>query len=265
MFEKSIFTNTLTLVTGGGSGIGFAITKKILEHGGTVVIVSRNIEKLETATRNLSVFGDCYYEVMDIRKTDDIARVTNNIKEKYGKLNHLVNNAGGQFPIHAKDLEYKGWNAVINNNLNGTWYVTQKIANDFFINQEGGVIVNIIANIFRGFPGMIHTGAARAGVDNLTKTLAVEWAKYQIRINCIAPGIIRTTGLENYPDGFLRNVEREIPLSTLGTPDDVANLTLFLLSPFSKYITGETVYVDGGLKLWGNIWKLDNPDYSKER
>jgi citronellol/citronellal dehydrogenase len=168
----------------------------------------------------------------------------------------LVNNAGGQFPSTAEDISEKGWNAVINNNLNGTWYATQVMTNTFFIPQKDGIIINIIANIFRGFPGMAHTGAARAGVDNLTKTLAVEWSKYNIRVNAVAPGIIFSSGLENYPIEMLKGISDTLPMKRLGSTEEVAWLTLFLASPMAAYITGETVYIDGGQRLFGQQFQI---------
>jgi citronellol/citronellal dehydrogenase len=134
--------------------------------------------------------------------------------------------------------------------------MTQTMAKRFFIPQKSGNIVSIIANIFRGFPGMVHTGAARAGVDNLTKTLAVEWARNHIRVNAIAPGIIASTGLENYPPELLQGIADRIPVKRLGSPQEVADLCLFLMSPLSTYITGETIYIDGGQRLWGDVFEL---------
>jgi len=130
------------------------------------------------------------------------------------------------------------------------------MAKTFFFKQKEGSIINIIANIFRGFPGMAHTGAARAGVENLTMTLAVEWSKYNIQVNAVAPGIIKSTGLDQYPPEFLKDIEIVIPAKRLGTIDEVAYLTLFLCSPMARFITGETVYVDGGQRLWGDLWKM---------
>jgi citronellol/citronellal dehydrogenase len=130
------------------------------------------------------------------------------------------------------------------------------MAKKFFIPQKSAVILNIIANIFRGFPGMVHTGAARAGVDNITKTLAVEWAQYNIRINAVAPGIIASTGLENYPPELLQGIADRIPMKRLGTPKEVADLSLFLMSELSAFITGETVYIDGGQRLWGDVFEM---------
>jgi citronellol/citronellal dehydrogenase len=190
MFQSDLFKNKVALVTGGGSGIGFAIAQQLLQLGATVIISSRKEERLRAATEKLSAFGSVRYAVLDIREAEQIEQLAQSIKSVEGKLDILVNNAGGQFPSPAADISFKGWNAVINNNLNGTFYVTQTMAKHFFIPNKSGTIVNIIANMFRGFPGMAHTGAARAGVENLTKTLAVEWSIYNININAVAPGII---------------------------------------------------------------------------
>ncbi|TAE52758.1 MAG: SDR family oxidoreductase, partial [Bacteroidetes bacterium] len=141
-------------------------------------------------------------------------------------------------------------------NLNGTWYMTRTMAQGFFLSQRQGVVVNIIANIFRGFPGMAHTGAARAAVENLTRTLAVEWASKGVRINAVAPGIIRSSGLDQYPPQLLEGISDKIPMKRLGSVEDVAHAVLFLASDLASYITGDTLYVDGGSRLWGDVWEL---------
>ncbi|MGB1216998.1 MAG: SDR family oxidoreductase [Saprospiraceae bacterium] len=255
MYQKDIFKDKTVLVTGGRSGIGYEIAKSFLGYGAEVCICSRKEEPLKEATEKLSEFGNCYYAVCDIREEKDVQNVANVIKEKSGKLDILINNAGGQFPSLATNISRNGWNAVINNNLNGTWYVTQMMAKEFFIPQKNGNIVNIIANIFRGFPGMVHTGAARAGVENMTKTLAVEWARTGIRINAVAPGIIKSTGLENYPPELLVGLSEKIPMKRLGTTKEVSDLTLFLASPLASFTTGETIYTDGGQRLWGDVFE----------
>ncbi len=256
MFKEGLFKDQIVLVTGGRSGIGYDIAKGFLQYGAVVFIASRKEEPLAEACKQLQEFGECHYVVCDIRNLDDIKNVAEKIRETKGRLDILINNAGGQFPSTADNISVNGWNAVINNNLNGTWYMTQTLANTFFIPQESGIIVNIIANIYRGFPGMAHTGAARAGVDNLTKTLAVEWARKNIRINAIAPGIIKSTGLDQYPPALLQGIADKIPMQRLGETEEVADLTLFLSSPMAGFITGETVYIDGGHRLWGDVFEL---------
>lgn len=256
MLQANVFSQQVALVTGGGSGIGYAIASQLLKSGAQVFISGRKEEKLQKAQESLSQLGTCHYQVCDIRDSAQIQQLVEFIREKAGRLDILVNNAGGQFPSLAEDMAEKGWNAVINNNLNGTWYMTQAMAKAFFIPQKAGTILNIIVNIYRGVPGMAHTGAARAGVDNLTKTLAVEWSKYNIRVNAVAPGIIQSSGLENYPPEMLHGMADTIPMKRLGTTDEVAWMSVFLVSPFAAYITGETMYVDGGQRLYGQQFQI---------
>ena len=247
-----MFQNKIALVTGGRSGIGYAIAKMMLQQGATVIIASRKEEPLKAAANELQQFGNCDYKACDIRKTDDIQALAEYIKTKHQRLDILVNNAGGQFPVLAEYLNNKGWEAVINNNLNGTFFMTRDMANAFFIPQKQGVIVNIIVDMWRGFPGMIHTGAARAGVENMTKTLAQEWSDYNIRLNCVAPGIIESSGLDTYPpqvQAMFEEAKKAIPLKRFGTVEDVANAVCFLASEQAAYITGVSLYVDGAQHL----------------
>jgi citronellol/citronellal dehydrogenase len=256
MFKQDLFQDRIALVTGGGSGIGYTIAEQLLRHGAKVFIASRKEERLQAAQRQLAQWGECRYLVCNIKETSQIVEMAESIKALAGRLDILINNAGGQFPSLAEDISEKGWRAVIDNNLNGTWFVTQTMAKAFFIPQKSGVIVNMIVNIMRGFPGMSHTGAARAGIDNFTKSLAVEWSKYNIRVNAVAPGIIQSSGLEYYPTELVEGIARTIPMKRLGSTEEVAWLTLFLAGPAASYITGETVYVDGGQRLWGNVFQL---------
>jgi citronellol/citronellal dehydrogenase len=260
MFQVDLFKDQVVLVTGGGSGIGYEIARQFLQLGAKVWIASRNEDKLKKAQAELSQWGKCFYHLLDIRQPEQIQTLAEAIAVQSGKLDILVNNAGGQFMLAAEKISLNGWNTVINNNLNGTWYVTKIMADKFFIPQKSGKIINIIAQIFRGFPGMVHTGAARAGVENMTKTLAVEWSKYQIYVNAVAPGVIYSSGLDTYPEEIkkntLENAPKKIPLKKLGKVEDVAYLTLFLAGPMADFITGETIYVDGGQRLWGDMWDL---------
>jgi citronellol/citronellal dehydrogenase len=256
MFQKDLFHDKVALVTGGGTGIGLAIAQQFLDCGATVIIASRKQEKLDKAKAQLGNPPNLHSCATDIRELDQIALLADFIQQTTGRLDFLVNNAGGQFPSPAADITPKGWNAVINNNLNGTWYMTQIMAQRFFFPQAEGGVINIVLNNFRGFPGMAHSAAARAGVMNLAQTLAVEWVGKGIRINNVAPGIIQSSGLENYPPELTAGVAAKIPMKRLGSVDEVAALTLFLCSPLAAYITGETVYVDGGARLWGDIWEV---------
>lgn len=252
MYHKDLFKDKVAIVTGGRSGIGYGITKQFLSLGAKVVICSRKGDLLEKAAEELAAFGTVAHQVCDIRKIEDIQALAEKVKSKFGRLDILVNNAGGQFPTLAKNLKNKGWDAVINNNLNGTFYMIKEMANSFFIPQKQGIIVNIIAGIHRGFPGMIHTGAARAGVENLTKTLAQEWGDYNIRINSVAPGIINSSGLDTYPEDIqnLFNKGKEgLPIKRFGTVEDVSNAVCFLASPLSAYTSGISLYVDGAQHL----------------
>jgi len=258
MFSNNLFKDQVVLVTGGRSGIGYNIAESFLKCGAIVYIASRKEDKLIAAKDALSNFGEVHAKACDIRNTDEIDALIESIKSNGHSLDILINNAGGQFLSTAEHISDKGWQAVVNNNLNGTWYMTQRIAKAFFIPNNKGVIVNIIINIFKGFPGMAHSAAARAGVDSLTKTLAIEWSKHNIRINAVAPGSIQSSGLDNYPPDFVAQLKDLVPLKKLGTTQDVADLSLFLSSPGAGFITGETIYIDGGQRLTGGLFELFN-------
>lgn len=264
MFHPDTFKDKVALVTGGRSGIGFTIAQNLLQLGAKVIIVARKEDQLNEALEKLSAFGICKAMPCDIRETSEIQKVAQFIQTEFGKLDILVNNAGGQFPALAEYISDKGWNAVINNNLNGTFYMTREMANAFFIPQKQGVVVNIIVDLYRGFPGMAHTGAARAGVENLTKSLAQEWSDFNIRLNCVAPGIIDSSGLKTYPPPVrekLEDAKKAIPLKRFGKAEDIANAVCFLASPLADYITGTTLYVDGAQHL--NFDKMGLPNILK--
>jgi NAD(P)-dependent dehydrogenase (short-subunit alcohol dehydrogenase family) len=261
IFRPGLFDGQVAIVTGGGSGIGLAIASTLVELGARVAIAGRDLAKLERAKAQLVERGGTVHTAScDIREPEQVASLVKGVREAFGEISVLVNNAGGQFPTPAEMLTCKGWDAVIRNNLNGTFYVTREVAVTSMIPKQRGRIVNIIANVQRGFPGMVHTGAARAGVDNMTKTLAVEWAQHGIAVNAIAPGIIRSTGTDRYPPELLEMARTRTPQKRLGTPAEVAELCAYLASDAAAFVTGETWYIDGGAHLWGDTWMIPERD-----
>jgi citronellol/citronellal dehydrogenase len=255
-FAPGLLQGQVALVTGGGTGIGKAAAVEMLELGAKVVIASRKPEHLEPTVEELRQKGDVIALPCDIREPAQVEALVARILDRHAKIDILVNNAGGQFPTPAMMLSVKGWDAVIRNNLNGTFYMTREVATRAMIPQQSGVIVNVIANIFRGFPGMVHTGAARAGVENLTKTLAVEWAAYDIRVNALAPGIIRSTGTNQYPQEIVDARVENTPQRRAGSVEECAHAIVYLASPAALFITGATLYLDGGASLWGDTFPI---------
>jgi citronellol/citronellal dehydrogenase len=258
IFRPGLFEGHVAIVTGGGSGIGFAIARTLGELGARVSISGRKIEKLDAAKTELEARGvhGVHVSTCDIREVDQIAAYVTAVRSELGDPTILVNNAGGQFPTAAETLSPRGWEAVVRNNLNGTFFVTREVATQVMIPKKRGRIVNVIANIRRGFPGMVHTGAARAGVENMTKTLAVEWAQYNIQLNAVAPGIIRSSGVDQYPPELVEMSRKRTPMKRLGTPEEVAELVAYLASDAAAFVTGETWYIDGGANLWGDTWVI---------
>jgi citronellol/citronellal dehydrogenase len=260
LFAPDLLKDQVWLVSGGGTGIGFATAELAASLGAKTVLASRKESSLAPAVETINErFGGCRYLTCDIREPEQVSALVDSILGEEGQVDVLVNNAGGQFPTPAQGLSIKGWDTVIRNNLSGTWYMTQTVATRAMIPRRRGAIVNIIANIYRGFPGMVHTGAARAGVDNLTKTLAVEWAPHGIRINAVAPGIIESSGLKQYPPPLIAQCRSAIPFKRMGQVDEVAAPIVFLASAGASYISGTTLYIDGCSRLWGDLWPIPDP------
>ncbi|SFJ32301.1 2,4-dienoyl-CoA reductase [Thermoflavimicrobium dichotomicum] len=243
------------IVTGGSSGMGKAIAALFCQEGANVVISGRNEERLQAAKQEMETFaGQVLTVAMDVREPDQVEDMVRQAKEKFGRIDYLVNNAAGNFIVPAEELSLNGWHAVINIVLNGTWYCTQAVAKDWIANKQKGSILNIVATYaWTGAAGVVHSASAKAGVLAMTQTLAVEWgSKYGIRVNAIAPGAIENTGgaekliANEKVANFLKN---QIPLKRFGRPEEIAGLARFLLSDEAEYINGECVTMDGGFWL----------------
>jgi citronellol/citronellal dehydrogenase len=249
----------VVLVTGGGSGIGLATAFEMVRLGARVAICGRTTAKLEQAAAQLiaaSAPDRVLAATCDIREPAQVEQMIKNVIDQWQRLDVVVNNAGGQFPSPAQMISPNGFLAVVKNNLVGTFHVCREAANQWMIPHKHGRIVNVIANIYRGFPGMVHTGAARAGVENMTMTLAVEWAQFNILVNAVAPGIILSSGTAQYPPQLLERGIKETPLKRAGTCEEVAAAIVFLASPAAAYISGATLRIDGAQSLWGHTWEI---------
>jgi citronellol/citronellal dehydrogenase len=261
IFRQGLFDGQVAIVTGGGSGIGLTTALALGELGAKVAICGRKREKLDAGEKALRDRGiEVLADVCDIREVDQIEAFASRVKTELGTASVLVNNAGGQFPTTAEMVSPRGWEAVVRNNLNGTFFMTQAVATKHMIPARRGRIVNVIANIARGFPGMVHTGAARAGVENMTKTLAIEWAQHNLQVNAIAPGIIRTTGTDQYPPELIEASRQRTPMKRVGTAGEVAQLIVYMASDAAYFVTGECWYIDGGAHLWGDNWIIPDDE-----
>lgn len=265
VFRKDLFAGQVVLVSGAGSGIGKAIAFLYARLGAKLVICGRKPDALELCAeqlRALSGGDDVYAHPMTIRDPEQVDGLFEAAWKRFGTVDVLVNNAGGQFAAHAMDFTEKGWNAVIDTNLNGTWYMMHAAARRWVQDRKRGAsIVTIAAAVDRGLPGMAHTAASRAGVIALSKTVAVEWAEHGIRVNCIGAGAIESNGFNNYKEEHVGGLFRTNPMLRAGDVQDVAEAVIYLTAPSGKYITGETINLDGGMVLWGDFWPAGMPDY----
>lgn len=266
VFRDDLFANQTIIVTGGGSGIGRCIAHELASLGAHTVLIGRLAGKLEKVTAEIAEDGGkASWKSCDIRDEERVGSVVKEIVEERGRIHGLVNNAGGQFPAPLTAIAKKGWDAVVATNLTGGFMMARE-AFDQSMQTHGGAIVNIVADMWRGMPGMGHSGAARAGMVNFTQTAAVEWAWAGVRVNAVAPGWIASSGLETYPEviqAMFPTLRDSVPLKRLGTEAEVSAIVAFLLSPAAAFITGETVRVDGAAPLYPVTFPLPNESRSR--
>jgi len=202
-------------------------------------------------------FGEprCLGEALDIRDEEAVDGFMDGIVERHGRIDLLVNNAGGQFLAPAESISPKGFRTVIRLNLEGTWLMTHAVATKAMIPARSGRVVSITLSPHHGMPGMVHSGAARAGVENMMRTLATEWARFRLCLNAIAPGQFATdTFMTKYPEHFVKQAESTVPLGRLGTADEVAWLVAYLASPAGAFVSGAVLTVDGSRDNWYGAW-----------
>jgi len=266
IYKQDLFQHKVIIITGGGSGIGRCAAHELASLGAKVIILGRNIDKLEKVANELANEGyQADFYSTDIRDSEAIRETILEIIDNHGRIDGLVNNAGGQFPSPLDQISDNGWNAVIRNNLSGGFYMMREVYN-LYMKEHGGSIVNIVASVGYGMPHMGHTGAARAGMMNLTQTAALEWVHSGVRVNAIAPGSVASSGMETYPDDFkeiLKKRRDQVPMKRQATEAEISSAIAYLLSDGAAYVTGHTMDVDGGLPLAKENWTVPQHDKCK--
>ena len=249
VFRDGLFAGQHVVVTGGGSGIGRCTAHELAALGAHVALVGRRLEKLATVAAEIAQAGGTAptTHTCDIRVEEQVQRTVDAIVAAHGRVDGLVNNAGGQFAAPLRDITQKGFETVVRTNLTGGFLM----ARECFVRSmesHGGAIVNIIADMWTSMANMGHSGAARAGMLNLSMTAAVEWAYAGVRVNAVAPGWIASSGMESYPEDVrevMRNLWRHVPLKRIGTESEVSVAIVFLLSDAASFISGTCLRVDG--------------------
>ncbi len=261
-----MFANQTIIVTGGGSGLGRCTAHELKSLGARLALIGRTQEKLDQVKEEL---GDpeTFTFSADLRDETQVKAAIAGVLAWSGRIDGLVNNAGGQFPAQLKDISLNGWNAVVANNMTATFLVSKAVYLGW-MEQNGGAIVNVGADFELGNPGMGHNGAARAGQTNFTYTASIEWVHAGVRINSVIPGYIASSGLDRYPERageLLRNAKGRIPMRRHGTESEIAAAIVYLLSDAAAYVTGISLRVDGGLHNSGKSTFYEVPDHNKSK
>lgn len=259
VFKDNLFAGQTLIVTGGGSGIGRCTAHELAALGAHVVLVGRKPEKLEAVAAEIREDGgQVSFHAGDIREDERVREIVKAVIDAHGRVHGLVNNAGGQFPSPLSGINQKGWEAVVRTNLTGGFLMARECYTQS-MSKHGGAIVNIVADMWGGMPGMGHSGAARAGMVNFTETAAVEWGCSGVRVNAVAPGWIASSGMDNYPPSMreiIRGLAESVPSKRLGREAEISAAICFLLSPAAAFISGATLRVDGGASQNSRMWPL---------
>ena len=248
VFVPGLLAGQVVVVTGGGSGIGRCTAHELARLGAHVVLVGRNTDKLQTVQDEIAADGGvATWHSCDIRNEEAVVAMVQAIQAAHGRIDGLVNNAGGQYMTPLEAISAKGWEAVLNTNLTGGFLVARECYLQS-MQAHGGAVVNIVADIWGSMPGMGHSGAARAGMVSFTETAAMEWAKSGVRVNAVAPGYIASSGMDHYPaeaGPMLREMRQTVPLGRFGNEAETSAAIVFLLSPAASFISGTVLRVDG--------------------
>jgi len=249
IFAPGLFDGEVAIVTGGGSGIGRCTAHELAALGARVVLVGRARDKLDAVVEEIGqAGGKAFAYPCNIRDEEAVKTLVARVVADHGRIDALVNNAGGQFPSPLKDISAKGWEAVVQTNLTGGFLMARECLNQA-MHATGGAIVNIVADMWGGMPGMGHSGAARAGMINFTETAAFEWAAFGVRVNAVAPGYVASSGMDAYPPAMAQTIREfpgTVPLRRFATEAEISAAIVFLLSEAASFITGATLRVDGG-------------------
>ena len=265
VFRAGLFDGRVAWVTGGGSGIGRCVAHELASLGATVVVSGRTAARLDTVVAEIAADGGRAEALpFDIRDEDAVKASVAEVVRRHGRIDALVNNAGGQFPAPLAAISKRGFDAVVSNNLTGGFLMMRE-AYLQSMQKHGGAIVNMTADFRNGMPGMGHSGAARAGMANLTMSAAYEWASSGVRVNAVAPGWVASSGMDTYQGAvraLIPKLKAHVPLRRLATEAEVAAAIVFLLSPAAAFITGVTLQIDGGASLGSAVFPSVDHDRS---
>lgn len=262
VFRPGLFDGRSLIVTGGGSGLGRCSAHELASLGARLALVGRRIEKLEAVAAEIAAIyperaGDVSLHVCDIRDEAAVKDTVAQVLARHGRIDGLFNCAGGQYPAALRDISLKGWEAVVRNNLSGTFLFSRECYVQW-MESHGGSIVNMLADIWGGLPGMGHSGAARGGVLTFTETAACEWGHSGVRVNAVAPGWIASAGIDTYDEKYrelLRGLCTKVPLQRFGTEAELSAAAVFLLSDAAAFINGAVIRVDGGVPTARHTWQ----------